>query len=92
MGLGLGFAFSVAGALLSYWFGLRRNTGRTAAPLVYLFLTVLLLGMIGAVTLVMGLFSGKIVNGLVSGLGVVIGFSIVFAGLMFGYLKFGDSN
>lgn len=92
LGFALGAASSAVGGLLSYWFGLRRIDGPSAVPLVYLFLSVLMLGLVGALSLVFGAFSGSVVQALLTGIGVIFGFSTVFALLLFSWIKFGDKN
>jgi hypothetical protein len=91
-GLLIGGGASLLGAMLSYWFGLRqvegRNDGHSGAPLAYLFLVPLILSFIGAVALVLALFNGRPVGlVLVMGFGVVFGFTLVFALLLFAYVR-----
>ena len=87
MGLGLGAVAAAVGGLLSYWFGLRHRDDRTAVPVFYLFLFLLLLGVIGVFALIFGAFSGALIQGIISGLGVAVGFSVVFGTLLFAYTR-----
>lgn len=91
IGMLLGAAASGIGGLLSYFLGLRQVSQETAAPLVLLFMTVLFLGMIGVIALIIGTISGNLLRALITGLGVVIGFSVAFALLLLLYFQFDDS-
>ena len=91
-GLLIGGGASLLGAVLSYWFGLRQIEGRndeySGAPLAYLFLVPLLLSFIGAVALVLAFFNGQPLGlVLLTGIGVVLGFTLVFALLLFAYVR-----
>ncbi len=78
-GFSVGAALSLTGAFCSYWFGLRRTTGSSRAPLVYLMLAVLLLGILGAVALTLSFLSGTVLLAVIAGVGVILGFSAMFA-------------
>ena len=91
IGLTLGAIASVIGGILSYFFGLRKVSGDTAAPLVLLFVTVLTLGLLGVIAIFLSLGSGNTLQALVTGVGVVTGFSITFALQLLLYLKI-DTN
>lgn len=88
LGIVIGAAASGAGAFLSYWFGLRPPTADSRAPLAYLFLTVGLLGLTGVFAVIGSILSGQplLLTALI-GIGIMIGFSIVFATLLFGWLQ-----
>lgn len=90
LGILLGAGSSIVGGFLSYWFGLRQTTQPTAVPLIYLFLIVLLLGFIGLTALVSGVLSGTVMLVLIGGLGVILGFSVVFALLLTAWITFGE--
>ena len=91
IGLTLGAVTSVIGGILSYFFGLRKVSGDTAAPLVLLFMTVLFLGLLGVIAILLGIVSGNAFQALITGVGVVIGFSIAFALQLLPYFRF-DNN
>lgn len=86
-GFGIGVVVSLVGAALSYWFGLRRTLGETKTPLLFLMLAVLGLGAAGAVVLLGTVWTGGIAHALVTGAGVVIGFTVVFALLLFAWVR-----
>lgn len=88
LGIAIGTVASAIGAFLSYWFGLRMPATDSRAPLGYLFLTVGLLGVIGVFAVVGSILSGQsLVHTALIGIGIMIGFSIVFAILLFGWLQ-----
>jgi hypothetical protein len=84
IGLTIGGGASLFGAVLSYWFGLRDQTPQSGAPLAYLFLVPVVLSFIGALALVAAFFNDRSIGLiLLTGLGVILGFTLVFALLLF---------
>ena len=83
LGLAIGAAASIVGAGLSYWFGLRDHARVSRAPLFFLLVIIAVLSFIGAIVSLAAIPSGTVIHALVTGVGVVIGFSITF-GLLLG--------
>jgi len=88
LGITIGAATSAGGAFLSYWFGIRMPSADARAPLGYLILTVGLLAVIGVLAVIGSLLSGQslLLTALV-GIGIMIGFALVFAIFLFGWLQ-----
>lgn len=86
-GFGIGVGVSLVGAALSYWFGLRRTVGETKTPLLFLMLAVLGLGAAGGVVLISTVWTGRTTHALVTGAGVVSGFTVVFGLLLFFWVR-----
>ncbi|MCB0046462.1 MAG: hypothetical protein KDD92_13625 [Caldilineaceae bacterium] len=91
-GLFIGGGASLLGAALSYWFGLAAAQGEddepTSVPIVYLFLVTIILSAIGAVALIATFFNQRsAAHVLLTGAGVVTGFTLVFSLLLFIYLQ-----
>lgn len=87
LGLAVGAVASVFGAVLSYWFGLRNADGVTRTPLAYLMMTVLGLGVLGAVVTLRAISTGGLLTAIITGAGVVLGFTAVFALLLAIYIR-----
>jgi len=88
LGIAIGAVASIIGAFFSYWFGLRIPDEKSRAPLGYLFMTVGFLGVIGVFAVVGSILSGQsLLHTALIGIGVMIGFSIVFAILLFGWIQ-----
>ena len=88
LGIAIGAVASAIGAFLSYWFGLRIPAADSRASLGYLFLTVGLMGVIGLFAVIGSILSGRslLLTALI-GIGIMIGFSIVFAIFLFGWIQ-----
>ena len=92
-GLLIGGCASLVGAALSYWFGLRDRKPQSGAPLAYLFLVPVVLSLIGALAVVFSLLNGGSVSlTLITGLGVIVGFTLVFALLLFLWVQAESSS
>ncbi|MCB9161508.1 MAG: hypothetical protein R3A10_23635 [Caldilineaceae bacterium] len=87
VGLGIGAVISLIGAALSYWFGLHRTDGETRAPLAYLVLMVMGLGLVGILVTVRAFVTGQVGAALLTGAGVVVGFNVVFGLLLLLYIR-----
>lgn len=88
IGIIIGALASLVGAFLSYWFGLRTPTDQSKAPLGYLFLVVGALGVTGVFAVVGSILRGQsLLYTFLIGVGVMIGFSIAFAVLLFAWIR-----
>lgn len=88
LGIIIGALASLVGAFLSYWFGLRTPTDQSKAPLGYLFLVVGALGVTGVFAVVGSILRGQsLLYTFLIGVGVMIGFSIAFAVLLFAWIR-----
>ena len=87
VGLGIGAVISLIGAALSYWCGLHRTGGETRAPLAYLVLMVMGLGLVGILVTVRAFVTGQVGAALLTGAGVVVGFNLVFGLLLLLYIR-----
>lgn len=88
LGIAIGALASGAGAFLSYWFGLRAPTARSRAPLGYLFLIVGALGVTGVFAVIGSILRGhSLLYTFLIGVGIMIGFSIAFAILLFAWIQ-----
>ena len=90
VGLGIGAVISLIGAALSFWFGLHRTAGETKAPLAYLVLMVMGLGVVGLLVTVRAFVTGQVGAALLTGAGVVLGFNVVFGLLLLLYICAGN--
>ena len=88
IGLAIGGSASLLGGALSYWFGLRNQNSQSNAPLAYLFFVPVMLSLIGGLALVTAFFNDRsVMLLLLTGLGVIMGFTIVFALLLFVWVQ-----
>lgn len=87
VGFLIGAVASLVGGFLSYWTALRETNQPTRVPVIMLFLIVFVLGIIGALVITVGLFAGKLGDALLTGVGVLLGFSGVFALLLALWLR-----
>ena len=88
LGTVIGALASLVGAFLSYWFGLRTPTVQSKAPLGYLFLVVTALGVTGVFAVIGSIFRGhSLLYTFLIGVGIMIGFSIAFAILLFAWIQ-----
>ena len=79
MGIGFGFAASVIGAVLQYWFSVRKGIkSRNRLPGLILIVSGLL-GLTGLLAIIISLFFGWTTQAILIGAGVLIGF---FAGFL----------
>ena len=87
LGIAIGAAASVAGAFLSYWFGLRHPTNDSRSSIGYLILTIGLLGLFSALALLGSLLNGQsVLHAVLMGIGIMLGFSAIFAALFFSWI------
>ena len=78
MGVLIGILTSLFGAMMSYFLYLRSSKERSFGPLGILLIIIGVLGLIGLVVLSISLFVGQITLAILTGLGVLIGFTFTF--------------
>lgn len=88
IGAVIGALLSGFGAYLSYRNGLRVDNERSVAPLGYMLLFSLALGLLGLLVTTLGWFlAGQVRTALVVGAGVLLGFGAVFVVLTLFWLR-----
>lgn len=82
-GIAIGSVVSMAGAVFSYFRYMARNPGKTGGPMGTMMVINGTLVAIGAIALLAGALADELIAALITGLGVFIGFSIVFGVMLY---------